>query len=36
MYLRDGLHYYSVKGLRFAEGLSEAVTNGLGKVGYLI
>ena len=35
MYVRDGLHLSGKGAAVFAEGLSGAVTSGLGKVGYL-
>ena len=35
MYARDGLHLNGRGASVFAEGLSVAVTNGLGKVRYL-
>ena len=35
MYVRDGLHFSGNGAAVFAEGLSGAVTSGLGKVRYL-
>ena len=35
MYVRDGLHLSGTGAAVFAEGLSGAVTSGLGKVRYL-